>query len=484
MKRFKILISLLVLAVVAAVVLATELPLMAGQGTATYTAIARNDLGMHCACPSFAGFLLLPPFNTIRVQVVKLGAKPTIVSNGITVSYSLAEETDASLQADPYFSQWITYSPKLFPGFAPVVGGKVMGIAGYGITGNATYDSQSKSWNAIGIPAYPVVTGNPSKDIMTDPLGGPNRDPYLTANIVVKNTAGATIATTSTVVPVAFGGCCGCHLKLAGANGYPQTPAGSFTYMGIMHSRNSSGINISLIDPDGDGVGGPVRCSWCHWDPAMGEAAAPGWPAGTKTLPGAGTLKKSVYSFSDVLHRFHTQDPLVLSTTYDPNIAKNCYDCHPGNNVNCYRGVHKGKTNLWCVDCHGDLNQRVAAGQLTQPWQESTLPSCFNASPGATAIVCHPHDTSANNIWDPGLFGVFINDRGHKGSMLCESCHGSAHAEAPSTLALDNVQNSTLQGKTSYTFPAGKDKTYPIGVCNVCHTGKSDAWTRPPHVYN
>jgi hypothetical protein len=253
-----------------------------------------------------------------------------------------------------------------------------------------------------------------------------------------------------------------------------------------MHGRNSSGINIAMIDPDGDGVGGPVRCSWCHWDPAMGEAAAPGWPAGTKLLPGAGTLKKSVYSFSDVLHRFHTQDPLVLTTAYDPNIAKNCYDCHPGNNVNCYRGAHvKTNTGIWCTDCHGDQNQRVAAGQLTQPWKTSTLPSCIGPASGITsAFPCHASRDVGGRTYPttPELFGKFINSRGHKGSIRCQTCHGEAHAEAPSAMALDNVQLQTLQGAVAgVTYPTGKDSSYALGACQFCHPGKSTTWQKPPH---
>ncbi len=456
------------------------------SSTSPYTVIARNDLGMHCACPTFAGFLLLPPFNTIRVQVLKKGSDSvSVVSSGITVSYSLAEETDASLQTDPYFSQWITYSPKLFPGFQPVVNGKVQGIAGYGITGNATYDSQSMSWIAKGIPAYPVTTGDPTKDIMVDPLGGPNRDPYITANVTVKDSTGTVIGTTSTVVPVAFGGCCSCHLKLAAANGYPQTPAGSFAYLGYMHGNNGSKINFAYIDPDGDGVGGPIRCSWCHWDPAMGESKAPGlpnvWP-NYKILPGANftsaDIKVSQYSFSDVLHRFHVQDSLVLSQ-YDPNVANNCYDCHPGNNVNCYRGLHKGKTAIWCTDCHGNLNQRVATGQLAQPWQESTLPTCYAPAKGITsAFACHA--AVPQTTWTSGFGGYYINGRGGMGShvLLCESCHGSAHAEAPSTMSLDNVENAAIHTSLGTTFPSGVDKTYALGACTVCHNNESNVWSR------
>jgi hypothetical protein len=452
----------------------------------SYKVIANNDLGMHCACPTFAGFLLLPPFNTVRAQVIQYGGdKPIIVNSGVTVSYSFAEENDAILQADPYFSSWITNSPKLFPGFQPVVNGKVKGIAGKGIADTMSFDSTSNSWVAAGIPAYPVTTGNAAKDIMIDPLGGPNRDPFLTANIVVKNTAGTTLATTSTVVPVAFGGCCTCHLPLAQQNGYPATPAGSFQYLGVMHSQNSSGINIAMIDPDGDGVGGPVRCSWCHWDPAMGESAAPGWPAGTKLLPGATfTLKKSQYSFSDVLHRFHTQDQKVL-TQFDANIAQNCYDCHPGNNVNCYRGAHKGKTAIWCSDCHGNLNQRISTNQLAQPWQQSTLPTCYNPSPGIhSAFACHSANTYQTNVtWNPGLFGKFINARGHYTSvLLCQTCHGMPHGENPSTSAPDNVQNANLQGAVQgAVYENGADKTYALGVCDVCHYQKSTTWSVPPH---
>lgn len=122
MKRLKNKWLIIALTVVIAITTGAALVMAAG-GTASYTAIARNDLGMHCACPSFAGFLLLPPFNTLRIQVIKKGANPTIVSSGITVNYSIAEEDTAKLVADPYFSQWITYSPKLFPGFQPIVNG-------------------------------------------------------------------------------------------------------------------------------------------------------------------------------------------------------------------------------------------------------------------------------------------------------------------------------------------------------------------------
>lgn len=101
--------------------------------------------------------------------------------------------------------------------------------------------------------------------------------------------------------------------------------------MGQLHERDN-GINIAQIDPDGDGTPGPIRCPQCHLDPAMGESTPPGYTG----------YPTSMYTFSDVLHRWHVENSTVL--TYDPDLANNCYTCHPGNGVNCDRGHHTNKT--------------------------------------------------------------------------------------------------------------------------------------------
>jgi hypothetical protein len=462
--------------------------------SSNYKVLAWNDLGMHCACPGAETFLILPPFNTIRAQVFQYGPNdPVVVSSGVNVTYSMLDNNENDnylINTDPYYKNIIAFSPKMFPGYQPVVNGKIVSISGAGLAGNMTYNATPKAYEVVGVPAFPVPTGT-SSDVMNDPFStsNPKRTPYLTAQIKVTNTAGTVLATTNTTVPVAFGGCCPCHLKLASANGYTADPRGSFNYMGKLHAtkastgRTASKIDFSLIDPDGDGIGGPIRCSVCHWDPAMGETAAPGlakvWP-NYKILAGAGftsaDVKVSQYSFSDVLHSFHSQSSVVL-TQFDANIAKNCYNCHPGNmtgdSFNCYRGAMKS-ASIYCFDCHGDLNQRVAAGSMTQPWQQSTLPTCNNPSPNiTTAWTGKCHDSRlypTPGTWDNGLFGKFINSRGHKGSILCSTCHGSPHAEAPSTLAQDQTQLKNAQSDAK-----------PLGVCTYCHPNKSSSYGVPPH---
>ncbi len=472
MKR--VLIAVCVLALVVAFAVTTPF----AAGTISYKILASNDLGMHCACPGVGNFLLLPPFNTIRAQVFQKGSdNPTIVSDTTKyrVTYNIVENTDAGLKADPYFADWIQNSPKIFPGYKPVRSdGKIQGLGGATLSGDMARKSGSGAWwEIVGVPAFPVVTKT-SADIMTDPLGGPNRDPYLTGRIQLLDKAtGAVLATDDITVPVAFGGCCACHLKVAQSYGYPNaTPRDSFVVMGMLHGKTSK-IDFSYIDPDGDGTGGPIRCSWCHWDPAMGESAAPGLPAtwpNYKILPGAkftsADIRVSKYTFSDVLHRWHVQNSVVLSS-YDGNIAKNCYDCHPGNNVNCYRDTHTTKTingnKIWCTDCHGDLNQRVAQNQMAQPWSDKTLPKCS---------TCHGSNYGEGGGWlNLGIFGAFLNSSGHDGEkVLCSSCHGSPHALNPSNLAKDNKQNISLQNDPR-----------AIGVCDVCHTGRSTSWGVPPH---
>ncbi len=434
------------------------------SGPISYKVVATNDLGMHCVCMGFDTFVLLPPFNTLRAQAWQTGAAdPVILTDATkyTITYDIVQNTEASLAADPYYQSWVTNAPKLFPGFNPkAANGNYQGLTGSQLRGNMTANATQGMWEVVGVPAYPDMSSNSTtaQKIMTDPLGGPNRNPYLTASVkLYDKTTNTLLASTTTVVPAAFGGCCGCHLNVAKSYGYANpTPRDSFNVMGMLHAQNSSHINIATIDPDGDGIAGPIRCSQCHLDPAMGESVAPGYPG----------YPVSQYTFSDVLHRWHAQNSVVL-TNYDPNIAKDCYQCHPGNNANCYRGAHTTHTtgtpahNIWCTDCHGDLNQRIAQGQMLQPWSDTTLPKCG---------TCHTA-TGEGGGYIGGLFGKYLNSHGHRNDkILCSTCHGEPHALNPSTLAADNAENIALQGLAN-----------PIGVCDTCHTGKSTSYGKPPH---
>ncbi len=423
-----------------------------GNGTPSrdIVVIATNDLGMHCTCPTAETFVVLPPFNTLRAQVFeRKGENPDVLSDpgDIRVEYRIVENTDESLKNDPYFKGWIEFGPKLFPG-KQFLGndGRIHGLTGATLSGEM--DAQDGWWEVTGIPAFPAIDPNGVENDPIDPVNGAKRNPYLTAVVdVYDQNSNELLASTSTIVPVAFGGCCNCHLQVAKDYGRQGTPRDSFEVMGMLHQQNGSGIDISKIDPDGDGIGGPIRCSQCHLDPAMGETVAPG-------IPGYPTSDKT---FSEVVHKFHAESSAVAQ--YDPDIAKNCYQCHPGNGVNCFRGQHKTK-GLWCTDCHGDLNQRIAWNQLKKPWSAETLPKCED---------CH-YNTAEGSKFQHVFGGSFLNSMGHKDKVLCSTCHGTPHGLSPSTLAGENDQNMALQGDPR-----------AIGKCDVCHNGKSNIWMVPPH---
>ena len=78
-----------------------------GAASRDVIVVANNDLGMHCACPGSEYFMLLPPFNTIRAQVIERGGQSPVVlddPNDIRVEYDVVENTDDNLKADPYYA--------------------------------------------------------------------------------------------------------------------------------------------------------------------------------------------------------------------------------------------------------------------------------------------------------------------------------------------------------------------------------------------
>ena len=192
--------------------------------------MATNDLGMHCACPGTEYFMLLPPFNTLRAQVIERGVlsggTPKVLTSptDIRVEYNIVENTDASLKADPYYATWMAQMPKYGFGSATNAAGRVVSVSGATLSGQMT--AQAKGfWEVVGVPAFPDVSSNSptAQKIMTDPLGGPNRNPYLTGNIsVYEQSSNKLLAQTNATVPVAFGGCCTCHLKVTADHGLAE----------------------------------------------------------------------------------------------------------------------------------------------------------------------------------------------------------------------------------------------------------------------
>ncbi len=61
--------------------------------TPKYIVLGWNNLGMHCYNPDFSNLAILPPYNTLIAQVIKVDEPPQIVTSGVIVEYSFPDNT-------------------------------------------------------------------------------------------------------------------------------------------------------------------------------------------------------------------------------------------------------------------------------------------------------------------------------------------------------------------------------------------------------
>lgn len=112
--------------------------------TSNYVLIGWNDLGMHCISPRFKEMSILPPYNNLMVQVLQKGDPPKIITSGVTLEYSIINNTTVKGKTD--FWQYVK---------------QLFGVAlpqGVGLTGNrlsGKMKAVGDHFEATGIPILP-----------------------------------------------------------------------------------------------------------------------------------------------------------------------------------------------------------------------------------------------------------------------------------------------------------------------------------------
>ena len=356
------------------------------KGDGRYVVIAWNDLGMHCMDDSFQDFAILPPYNTLYAQVIRRGEEPKIVTSGVQVQYRILNNTTSVHKTDFW-----NYAQELFslPGPLP----EDTGLAGKGLTGSM--DPRSGYFLAEGIP-------------LTEYFDDTTRSPYQLAEVVVRDSQGVILAGTQTVLPVSTEmRCDNCHADNGSANASIATGTVKQNILILHDQKHKTSLMINR----------PVLCANCHGSNALGITGNPELP-----------------SLSLAMHRRH-------ASLDDGTMEGTCYQCHPGRQTKCFRGV-MFKEGLSCHDCHGGMSK--IADPDRRPWIDE--PRCGS---------CHAdHQENAGKLYRLSL--------GHKG-IMCSVCHGSTHAIYPSTEPLDNRQSIWLQGSPG-----------TINNCRVCHTNDPD----------
>ncbi len=376
----------------------------------TYVVLAWNDLGMHCLNPTYDKAVILPPYNTVWAQVVKRGDPPQIVTTGITVQYAIRSNT-YSYGKRSYGQFWDNCLALFGITLAHDTGLNLEDPNIHnGLSG--TMLLKGDHFQVNGMPVVPVDDAS-------------NWNPFQVAEVTVKDSGGATIASTRATVPTSDEiNCAKCH--------------GADALLDVLNKHDTNEGTSLAADR-------PILCAQCHGSPALGQH-----------LPGS-----SGKYLSEAIHGFHASR----------NAA--CYDCHPGATTKCSRSTaHMGTTGDGnCMACHGDMTQvasSVASGARV-PWVGE--PKCVTCHAGIPEV-----DTAAV---------LYRNAQGH-GGLSCPACHQSPHAMVPSREASDNDQatqyqtgvytigschvchdNSKGEGFDEFASAHGGSRAT---ACSVCHT--------------
>jgi hypothetical protein len=181
----------------------------------TYVVFGYNELGMHCMNQDFSEMMILPPFNSIRATVIRKGSKPSIVTSGVTIRYTIPGCAHSSDKTNFW-----TYAQPLFGASFPTD----VGLGGYGLTGTMGPRSPTANdWEATGVPVTPF-----------DDSGREN--PYALATLQVER-SGAIVAKTQFVAPVSWE--ISCHLC--------HTSATESVGMNILHAHDRLHVPDAVV---------------------------------------------------------------------------------------------------------------------------------------------------------------------------------------------------------------------------------------------
>jgi hypothetical protein len=352
-----------------------------------WVVLAWNDLGMHCYNRDFQDLAVLPPYNNLWAQVVKVGDPPQIVTNNVDVAYSFPDNTYSTGKSNFWDYDFALFGVDLAPN---------VGLTGKGLAGQM--DKAADHFTAEGIPLTEYRDSAP-----TVPY------PYQLATVIARDLgAGSELARTTTVAPVSTEMHCDyCH-----SDGQREGIATGKveTNILVLHDKENAEEY-----PPGFGKlmdNRPVLCASCHASNALGTPGKPGIP----------NLSKAVHAkHAGVENEDDDRSGAVGKAALADNF---CYNCHPGPATQCLRDVMASR-GMTCTDCHGSMDM-VAANP--SPWLNE--PRCDS---------CH---TDPNYKQDQPLYRM---STGH-GGIRCAGCHDSPHAIAESSQPNDAIKFIAWQG--------------------------------------
>ncbi len=313
-----------------------------------------------------------------------------------------------------------------------------------------------------------------------DDFGRENAYPLVRVQARVNNTL---VATTDTVLPISGeASCMNCHSADVPVSA-DAPHAGSALPNGTVATQlddpalgnvpvavsieYATDINILRLHDEKHGTSlvaqQPVVCQTCHYTPALDLAQV--GPKGPQNDPANanGRTQLTQSTMSNVMHSHHGSTGLFpaipapvqaadgtvtnQATRLDA-LAQNCYQCHPGKNVQCLRGA-MFNGDMLCRDCPGNLAQ---------------VGTDFSRNVSPTTVGAFELGGNFYNPADPQPRVPWANEPG------CGSCHtGDARSRLTGTGLVVNTRDAAgnLDGiRLRQAFRTGDAKATPIVPTN------------------
>ncbi len=465
--------------------LALAAALHAGGGKPTL--VAWNNLGMHCMDDDFSVFSLLPPYNTIDAQLIDASGHLVRSANGVRLTYEAVADPTGSINTTSAGKTTFWSNTLGLFGLASLPVDR--GLAGFSMPGKAN-TPQAMAWGAGPRNCF-EATGVPITP--TDNAGRHNTYPMM--RVKARNTQGTVLAQTDIVLPISDEmDCRACH---ASGSGPAARPAGG--WVNDPNSKRDFRLNIlRLHDEKNAGtalygtalktagypaaglyasakLGVAVLCAECH---------------SSEALPGTGVA--GVAPLTRAIHGRHAtvispRSGLTLNATVN---RAACYECHPGSTTQCLRGAMgaavnpaNGQMAMQCQSCHGPMSQVAATtrtGWLDEPNCQACHTGTARRNSGQIRYTNALLPTGALRVPANTLFATTPNtpatgkslyrfSAGH-GGLQCSACHGSTHAEFPSSHPNDNIAAQQIQGHVGV-----------IAECTACHATMPSTVAGGPH---
>ncbi|MBU5635303.1 IPT/TIG domain-containing protein [Geomonas sp. Red69] len=460
-----------------------------------------NNLGMHCMDSDYSVFSILPPYNTIEAQLL-VGGKLMQSGSGYTVSYEAVADPDGSINSTSIGKgNWGQFANALYG--LPASASADNGLAGWSMPGLANVPQRMRfeTYNAPASGVSTPVNWFRAEGIPITPIDDKgNKNSYPLMRLVARDAGNTVIAKSDIVLPVSDEmDCSVCHSSgtmaaAQPASGWVFAPTKDRDYrLNIirLHDEQQFGQNGALyrdalaakgLDAGGlyatVAAGRPILCAACHASEALGTASFT-------------SSNGSVPPLTSSMHTKHAavKDP-VLNVTLDDATNRNaCYRCHPGSATRCLRGAMgsaiatDGSMAMQCQSCHGSMSQ-VGSSSRVGWFMEPNCQNCHTGtavknsgqirytsvfdSTGGPRIPADPTFATTPDTPAPGL-SLYRFSVGH-GGLQCSACHGSTHAEFPSSHRNDNIRNVQLQGHGGVTVE-----------CTACHASTPTTANGGPH---